>query len=248
MAVNLGELARKLLVNPIVAVGKAVGSDYKNTVFGPDWRERAIMRRRMAEAKLAESAARTAADIEQTDYNRRAKEATASLTDERTAALRRRARVDEARAAESGLSVEEYLAREARKDDDLRRALREAETKRALASSDLMGATQQGKLAWLEAGGPESVVLRNQAGAAASQHRAEAPYTTGGSRGPRLPNDKYMLLDLALQTGDRKELAQQLGSVSREQLVNTVGESHPLVDAYDRLKSAAPAPAPSLTR
>lgn len=245
MAVNLGELARKLLVNPIVAVGKAVGSDYKNTVFGPDWRERAIMRRRLSEAKLAESAARTAADIEQTDYNRKYKAALTDDLEERTSkrAMERRA-VEAAARAGGFASPDEYLAEQAGKKEKIKAAIDQARIDLLSAQTDAQRAAAQNKLAWLEAGGPESVVLRNQAGAAASQRNAGAPYSTGGSRGPRLPNDKYMLLDLALQTGDQKELGQQLGSVSREQLVNTVGESHPLVDAYDRLKSATP----SLTR
>lgn len=243
MAVNLGELARKLLVNPIVAVGKAVGSDYKSTVYGADWRERAIMRRRMAEARLAESAARTASDIEQTGYNREYKRALSDkLTEEtETKRLQRRGLVEAARQA--GMDPEAYIAKRETDKLQVKAAVDAARIELLNAQTDTQRTLAQNKLAWLEAGGPESVVARNLGAAAASEHSADRPFTTGSGRGVRLPNDKYMMLDLALQSGDAKELSKQLRTVSREQLVGTVGESHPLVEAYDKLK-AAPAPAP----
>lgn len=242
MAVNLGELARKLLVNPIVAVGKAVGSDYKSTVYGADWRERAIMRRRMAEARLAESAARTASDIEQTGYNREYKRAlSAKLTEEtETKGLQRRGLVEAARQA--GMDPEAYIAKRETDKQTIKAAVDAARIELLNAQTDTQRTLAQNKLAWLEAGGPESVVARNFGAAAASEHSADRPFAPPGGR-LRLPNDKYMMLDLALQSGDVKELSKQLRTVSREQLVGSVGESHPLVEAYDKLK-AAPAPAP----
>lgn len=242
MAINLGELARKLLIKPIVSVGKAIGRDYQNTIYGADWRERAMMRRKFAESRLAESSARIERDREETGYNRMYKQAQAAKLAEETEARALKRKTAEAAAAKAGVPVEEWLAQEAAKDDEIRRALRDAQIEYTRAGTGYRESGTNKNEAWVEQGLPAFIGAAN-ARAAASLHSANRPYSEPGTGGRvRLPNDKYMLLDLALQSGDGKELAKQLRTVSREQLVGTVGETHPLVEAFDKLKApAAPA-------
>lgn len=233
MALDLGQLAKKLLVNPIVSVGKAIGRDYKSTVYGPDWRERAVMRRRMAEARLAESASRVERDREETDYNRRAKEATASLIDERAAALRRKASVDEARARQLGIPLDEYLAQEAAKDDELRRSLRDAQIKYNLAGVGAREAEADKDTAWTETGLP-AYVRGVDARAAASGQAPRGPVSPASRA--RLSSDVRDMAIAAHRSGKFDKLKSILSPYGRTALVNTFGEDSPIVAAL------APAP------
>ena len=237
MALDLGQLAKKLLVNPIVSVGKAIGRDYKSTVYGSDWRERAVMRRRMAEARLAESASRVERDREETAYNRTAKESTARLTDERAAVLRRKAGVDEVRARQLGIPLDEYLAQEATKDDELRRALRDAQTKYTLAGIGSREAEAAKDEAWTETGLP-AYIEGTRARAAASRHSAERPFSapvTPSSRA-RLSNDVRDMAIAAHRSGKLDKLKNILSPYGRTAIVNSFGEDSPIVAAL------APAP------
>lgn len=238
MALDLGQLAKKLLVNPIVSVGKAIGRDYKSTVYGADWRERAIMRRRMAEARLAESASRVERDREEMGYTRLAKESTARLTDERTEALRRKAGVDEARARQLGIPLDEYLAQEASKDDELRRSLRDAQIKFNLAGVGAREAEAAKDTAWYETGLP-SLVERNLAGAAASRHSAGSPYSTPSSSGVKAKLD-YRAAGKIRKAFDADDatFSRITKTEGRSTLVNTFGEDSPIVARYDALHAA----------
>lgn len=233
MALDLGQLAKKLLVNPIVSVGKAIGRDYKSTVYGADWRERAIMRRRMAEARLAESASRVERDREETDYNRRAKEATASLTDERAAVLRRKAGVDEARARQLGIPLDEYLAQEATKDDELRRQLRDAQIKYNLAGVGAREAEADKDDAWTRLGLPAYV--RGVDARAAASGRAPRGPVSPASRA-RLSSDVRDMAIAAHRSGKLDKLKNILSPYGRTAIVNSFGEDSPIVAAL------APAP------
>lgn len=236
MAVNLGALAKKLLVNPIVSVGKAIGNDYKNTIYGADWREKSAMRRLLFDARLKKMEAEVTGDAETRAYTRALREAQAADLTEKTAARMRERKAVEVAASKAGLSPEEFQAQLDASDLSMRKALNEGRLSLMGAQGLAAEAAARGKDAWTELGLP-SLIDRNLAAAAASRHSAGRPYTTPttSGRGVKLPQDKFMLLDLALKNGDKKRLAQELSSVSRTQIVNSFGEDHPIVAAYDSL-------------
>lgn len=234
MAVNLGALAKKLLVNPIVSVGKAIGNDYKNTIYGADWREKSAMRRLLFDARLKKMEAEVTGDAETRAYTRALREAQAADLTEKTAARMRERKAVEVAASKAGLSPEEFQAQLDASDLSMRKALNEGRLSLMGAQGLAAEAAARGKDAWTELGLP-SLIDRNAAAAAASRHSAERPFPAPAGSKVKLPQDKFMLLDLALKNGDKKRLAQELSSVSRTQIVNSFGEDHPIVAAYDSL-------------
>lgn len=112
MGLDLGALARKLLVNPIKAVGHAIGDDYKNTVYGPDWKERSAARSRLQLLKEEEGRAA----IRRSDASARADEANSGYQAALLGAQTEKNRLEraglEAAAKRAGLSVEEFLGKQ----------------------------------------------------------------------------------------------------------------------------------------
>lgn len=235
MAVNLGALAKKLLVKPIVSVGKAIGNDYKNTIYGADWREKSAMRRLLFDARLKKMEAEVTGDAETRAYTRALREAQAADLTEKTAARMRDRRALEVAAAKAGMTPEEYQAQLDASELSMKKSLNDARLSLMGSQGRAAEAGALGKEAWTELGLP-SLVARNYAAADASRHSAERPLSTPSTGSKvKLPQDKYMLIDISLKNGDKKRLAQELSSVSRTQLVNSFGEDHPVVAAYDSL-------------
>lgn len=228
---NLGDLAKKLLVKPIVSIGKAIGRDYQSTIYGPDWRERALMRRQMAnlrmregEAAISLSGARARAELESAGYNRKYKEAMTGDIEERAAARERERLGEEEAARHMGLTTPEYRARKAALAEQSKTAMDAARMR-------LLGATAEGKERWADEG-MDAFIERSMAGAAASRRRAAQPITA--PRGTaRVTNDEKALMGSAAASGDPakiKKAADRLkGIYGKSAIVSSFGEDSPLL-------------------
>lgn len=225
---NLGDLAKKLLVKPIVSVGKAIGRDYQNTVYGPDWRERALMRREMFKSRQAESKARADRDTAEAGYNEDYKRA---LTGKVTAEAEERhskQRSIEVAAQKHGMSSDEYLALL----DETDRSLKAAQAESLMGyRAGMVGIGERRADAW------ESLIpslkARNLAGAAASQHSADRPFTSPRSTSPaRVSSDSKALMESAFSTGDPTKIKRAAGRLrvyGKTAVINSFGEDSPIL-------------------
>lgn len=233
MGLNLGELAKKLLVNPIVGIGKAVGRDYQNTVYGPDWRERAMMRREMFSARKREMESEierrkvaNQTDLDTAASSRAYREALTGEAEERRMAKERQRRAVEAAAREAGMSVDEYEAAKGLRQEKLKTAVEEARIA-------MMGATTEGKEAWTELGLP-SLIARNNATAARAL-RPSVPRASATARGNKISPNELGLSGYysALKKGDVQGAAEALsklkGTHGRSAFEATLGADSPMI-------------------